>query len=225
MGAPGVADPGAAYVYEGTAWQLAGTLEAPDREPSFGASVDLSGNRAVVGAPLGSPFEGPSSDGNAFVYGFDGRAWSLTDRVAPESGPGRMAFSTGVSIQGRTVVAGAPQDGTVGPSSGVAYLFEVPFAVGIDDAPVAVANSVLSSPYPNPSTAEARFTLALQAPDYITVTVYDALGRAVGSLPSTKYTAGTHTLRLGSPTWPPGLYVVRVMGKTVAASRTFTRVQ
>jgi len=225
VGAPGIASSGAAYVFDGTAWRHSSTLSAPDGDPSFGASLDLSGNRAVVGAPLGPPFEGPSSDGTAFVFGFDGRAWSFTDRMASEPRSGRMAFGSGVSIQGRAVIVGEPGNGTVGPTAGAAYLFEVPFAVGIDDALVTDASSPLGLPTPNPSTTATQVTLTLHAPDHVTVTVYDALGRAVGLPVEAAYGVGTHTLRLNDPSLPPGLYVVRVIGETVSASRAFTRVR
>ncbi|MEO0557960.1 MAG: T9SS type A sorting domain-containing protein [Bacteroidota bacterium] len=222
VGAPGPVE-GQAYVFEGTDWQLSHTLTAPSAETSFGSAVALDGNRAVLGAPQGS--DGPESEGTAYVYGFDGEAWSITQRIVTEDPVTGKGFGETVFIQGRSVAAAAPQNSRIGPTAGAVYLYEVPFAVGIDDAPLAVASSTLSPPRPNPSTRATQFMLTLQAPDNVTVIVYDALGRTVSAPVVTAYAAGTHTLRLEDPDLPAGLYIVRVSGATVSTSRAFTRIR
>ena len=101
------------FVGDGMTWTQAGTkLTAADEIGSgrLGASVALSapGGVAVVGAP--------SDDGSAgavSVYARSADTWTpLGARIVPsdESGTGRFGSAVAVSGDGRTLVAGAPDD-------------------------------------------------------------------------------------------------------------------
>jgi FG-GAP repeat len=140
VGVGGQGDAGAAYVFvkpKAAEWKNANQtaeLTASDRNPGndrLGASVAISGNTIVAGAPNHST--GSTSDqfeaGAAYVYVKPKASeWTnaqQTAELAATDGPG--AFGTSVAVSGTTVVAGAPSRETCAHSGqGVAYAFSEP---------------------------------------------------------------------------------------------------
>ncbi len=99
-----------AYVFarSGSTWALAQMLSYPINE-LFGTSVAISGDTAVVGAPLGWAAN-VSLAGSAEVFvrsssGWDWQATLLADTLYTGAG-------TSVAISGDTVIFGAPWDAT-----------------------------------------------------------------------------------------------------------------
>ena len=90
----------------------------------FGASVDVQGDRAVVGAQQ----EGPLFEGAVHVLERRGNRWVLADALVPSTdpAPGSVAarFGNAVALDGDTVLIGCRGDSLSGPStSGAAYVF------------------------------------------------------------------------------------------------------
>lgn len=120
VGAPGTASSGGAvgiaYVYErdGAAWDRVAVLTSPtpDTDGVFGASVALSGGRALVGAR-----SGPSGDGGSATV-FDGIAWTQAATL-PSPGAGN-SFGSGVALDGGRALVGARIDAD---SLGRAFLY------------------------------------------------------------------------------------------------------
>jgi hypothetical protein len=83
----------------------------------------------------------------------------------------------------------------------------------------------LSEAAPNPSRGRARFTLALPAPERVTVAVYDGLGRRVALLHDGPMEAGTYALAFDGTGLPGGVYVVRAAGETASATHRLTLVR
>ncbi len=87
----------------------------------FGASVSLSGNTALIGAPY-KPV-GFSSLGSASVYVKSSGDWILQAELSPDDAGWQDEFGQSVSIDGDRFVAGAPGDDDGGDGSGSAYVF------------------------------------------------------------------------------------------------------
>jgi len=120
VGAPGVDGAGAAFVYRrlgAGGWTLAARLTAdPSVElDQFGASVAISGNTVIVGAPAAcapdKTFQGACLDGLAYVYHRPETGWAdmtqtgrLTD-VPPFDGSGGT-FGRSVSLSGNVCLVG-----------------------------------------------------------------------------------------------------------------------
>lgn len=99
---------GAAYVFfrGGSGWVQQGkllpnTIAAGDR---FGTSVDVQGDRAVVGAPLKDT--NGTDNGNIYIYSRSGGTWSLSGSL-PGAGAGHR-FGQGVAVFGTRVLGGSP---------------------------------------------------------------------------------------------------------------------
>jgi len=130
VGAPGNDDPvaaaGAAYVYRynGVDWVQETKLLPPGglHHEYFGISVDMAGDRIVVGAH----FDGGNGAqaGSAHVYQFDGLDWvHQAELFAADGAPGDY-LGMSIACDSSTVMVGAPRDGDNGIYSGSAYVFD-----------------------------------------------------------------------------------------------------
>lgn len=104
---------GQAYVYArtGTTWNPEAVLvdkALGESQDFFGASVAVSGDIAVIGAPL-KGVKGRAWQGQAYVYVRSGTGWSQ-DAVLVDSAAGTAEdfFSTSVALSGKTILIGAP---------------------------------------------------------------------------------------------------------------------
>ena len=116
---------GAVHVFEreGTeSWDFVDTLLAADGVPFdwFGASVSLSGDRILTGARRNS-HSGFSGAGAAYVFEFDGSAWSQVAKLVASNPGGQDWFGTDVALFDERALVGSPFAGAGRP--GFAYLF------------------------------------------------------------------------------------------------------
>jgi hypothetical protein len=91
----------------------------------YGEAVAISGNTAVVGAPLKN--EGGHSTGAAYVFVYDEQeGWGEGEKLLPaEHVEAGAEFGKAVAISGDTAVVGAPQETEGGETgAGAAYVFQ-----------------------------------------------------------------------------------------------------
>ncbi|MFM9997032.1 MAG: FG-GAP repeat protein [Phycisphaerales bacterium] len=119
----GGANAGAVYVYrrEPSGWVLESKLLADDAGPDnyLGASLDMSGDRLIAGAPGvgGKP-------GSTYVFLREGSSWTQEARlVAPDPEP-NARFGTSVGMGTNRCVVGAFWRDAAGTDSGSAYVFK-----------------------------------------------------------------------------------------------------
>ena len=89
----------------------------------FGASVALSRDLAVVGAP--GDDEIGSNAGAAYVYAFDGAGWTYLAKLIPQDGNVGDRFGESVAIGGNRVIVGSPYAVHEATRPGAAYVFAV----------------------------------------------------------------------------------------------------
>jgi|GEM_PF-6168222 len=77
---------------------------------------------------------------------------------------------------------------------------------------------------PNPTSGAASVRFALPSSEAVTVTVYDALGRAVSTVYDGVAPSGSTSVSVPS-SLPPGVYVVRIVGSSSSSSARFTVVR
>jgi len=118
-------DSGSAYVFvrSGGVWTQQQKLTASDAATNdwFGFAVSVSGNKAVVGAPLDD--DAGSSSGSAYVFVRSGGVWTQQQKLTASDAAANDQFGQLVSLTGDTVAIGTPADDAAGPFSGSAYLF------------------------------------------------------------------------------------------------------
>jgi len=123
----GFSQAGAAYVFfrAGSTWTQQAWLKAPDPAAGelMGATVGLSGDTAVIGAPYDDTVAGMNA-GSAHVFVRSEGNWTHQALLVSTHGAPQDLFGYSVSVLDNTVVAGAPFDRHVaGPSAGSACAF------------------------------------------------------------------------------------------------------
>jgi hypothetical protein len=121
-------DQGSAYVFtnSGGVWTEQKTLVATNGAAmdAFGGSVSLSGNTALIGAPLHKS-GGLDKQGAAYVFVGGGMVWDEQKELVASNGAAFDEFGGSVSLSGDTALVGAAlHDSTPGAlDQGAAYFF------------------------------------------------------------------------------------------------------
>ena len=118
-------DSGSAYVfrYDGTSWVEEAKLLASDGAPldKFGWSVSMDENLIIVGAKWNDVNDIDS--GAAYIYRYDGTAWTQEAKIAPADGGLDDHFGYSVAIEGANAIIGTTWDGDNGFKAGAAYAY------------------------------------------------------------------------------------------------------
>ncbi|MEA1895336.1 MAG: FG-GAP repeat protein, partial [Euryarchaeota archaeon] len=116
---------GSAYIFkrDGTAWAQEAKITANDGAAydCFGASVAISGDRAIAGA--WEDDDDGAGSGSAYIFKRDGTAWAQEAKITANDGAAHDRFGASVAISGDCAVVGAWRGGDGGPWSGSAYIF------------------------------------------------------------------------------------------------------
>ena len=118
---------GAAYVFSrsGASWSQQTELTAADAAGSatFGRSVALSGDTALIGAPQ-MVVDTKSFAGAAYVFDGSGASWSPQPELTASDAADNDGFGYSLALSGDTALIGAPGKAVSGNhSAGAAYLF------------------------------------------------------------------------------------------------------
>ena len=126
---------GSAYVFVRTngVWSQKGKLLGADvdRGDEFGASVSISGNAAVVGAPLDS--DPTISAGSAYLFALAGGEWTEQAKILAQDGAWTDHFGSAVALDCATLVISSPDNDESGPNAGAAYVFRTGRARCVDE--------------------------------------------------------------------------------------------
>ena len=119
-------DTGSAYVFTrtGITWTQQAELLGSDSAPgdSFGASVSLVGDTALVGAP--NDDDNGDYSGSVFVFTRTGTTWTQQAKLLASDGTHWAWFGCHLSLDGDTALIGAADDYKPhGAGSGSAYIF------------------------------------------------------------------------------------------------------
>lgn len=115
---------GVAYIFNRSglnAWDAGVKIVASDGAPNdaFGHSVAISGDYAVVGAPIEN-----SGTGAAYVYLRTGlNTWDAGVKIVASDPQGSDNFGQSVSISGDYIIVGANAEDAGGSNAGAAYIF------------------------------------------------------------------------------------------------------
>ncbi|MCX6663302.1 MAG: FG-GAP repeat protein [Euryarchaeota archaeon] len=116
---------GSVYVFTrtGTTWTQQAKLLAADGAAgaSFGYSVSLSGDTALIGAT--NDDDNGDQSGSAYVFTRTGTTWTQQQKLLDSNGAEFDQFGWSVSLSGDTALIGAMNDDDNGNYSGSAYVF------------------------------------------------------------------------------------------------------
>ena len=250
-------DSGSAYVYERQqdgSWLEVLKLTASDGAAfqDFGASVSLSGDRALVGAFIGDDLGGYT--GSAYVYEnliipiellsfdaiVDGQSVSLNWETGSETNNagfevqmlqgeswGALGFVEGHGTTTETQQYSYSLD--LLPGSYTFRLKQIDYdgqfeLFGNVEATVDTPGThLLSEVYPDPFNPQVQFTLTVGRAQQVRIEVFNTLGRRAAVLHKGPLPGGgTHRFTFDADSLPSGVYLLRVTGETFAATRTMT---
>ena len=93
-----------------------------DEQDRFGWSLDLEGDRMVVGARTGGP--GTSTGGTAYYFELVAGEWIERQKFTETGGGGGHSFGDAVELAGDTLIIGdGAHPGAAGGNAGAAYVF------------------------------------------------------------------------------------------------------
>ncbi len=117
---------GSAYIFsqEGDTWKQVAKLRADDgnSDDSFGKSVSISGDYAIVGAYRA--FSGVFENGSAYIFKQNNGIWQQVAVLNSTGCTRKGSFGESVSISGDYAVVGMKYDDTNGRGAGSAYIFK-----------------------------------------------------------------------------------------------------
>jgi hypothetical protein len=139
-------DHGSSYVfrYDGSDWVEEGKLRASDgaADDSFGRSVAVSGDTALVGA--NGDDDNGSRSGSAYVFRYDGIDWVEEAKLTASDGAADDSFGRSVAVSGDTALVGANGDDDNGSRSGSAYVFRYDGIDWVEEAKLTASDAAAS---------------------------------------------------------------------------------
>ncbi len=87
----------------------------------FGQSVAIDGTVAIIGADEDD--DGGTNAGAAYIYEWDGSAWSESQKLTASDAAAEDRFGRFVAVDGEVIVVSAPKDDDDGANSGAVYVF------------------------------------------------------------------------------------------------------
>ena len=121
----GGSNSGSVYVFRdgGVSWSQEAKLTASDAGAGdlFGEAVDMRGDVLLVGATLSDA--AGSNAGSAYVFRYDGMAWSEEAQLLASDAGGGDRFGRAVATCADVAIIGAFRDDDLGTNAGAAYVF------------------------------------------------------------------------------------------------------
>ncbi len=105
-------------------WIEVQKLTASDGSPldNFGSSVNLSGNKAIIGSPATFNQNKP---GSAYIFDLIGNEWVESQKLTASNGRVKDFFGFSTSLSGERALIGAHNNGENGTDIGSAYIFDL----------------------------------------------------------------------------------------------------
>ena len=179
---------GSAYIFvrTGNSWSQQAKLTASDAAAgdSFGESVSISGDTALVGALYDD--DGGDGSGSTYVFVRTGNSWSQQAKLTASDGAAHDLFGFSVSISGDTALVGALYDDDGGDDRGSAYVFAT-----APDLQVAKSNNTSDS-----VTLDASFNWTVEVSNAGLLAAIFTNGETIlrDTLPNTGATYGTPSI-------------------------------
>ncbi|MCI0449550.1 MAG: aryl-sulfate sulfotransferase [Chlorobi bacterium] len=155
-------------------------------------------NPAIFGPAMG--FAQRLSNGNTLI------SWGAANPTITEVTPdGKIALE--MSLPQGIFTYRAFKDNWSGPQT---------IGPGTNDIPL---NYSLSQNYPNPFNPSTRIKFGLPYSSFVSIKLYDILGREVATIVNTDFIAGFHTAQFNSSGFPSGVYFYTIIARDFKESK------
>jgi len=208
---------GSAYIFrrDGVNWIEEKKLIASDGalDALFGYSVSISRDYVIVGA------YGDDGNGSAYIFRRDGANWIEEQKLLASDGALGDQFGYSTSISGDYTIVSAPKDNL---ESGSAYIYSN-FIVGMADEQSKSPNTYrLYQNYPNPFNPSTKIKYQIPELSFVTLKVYDVLGRAVTTLINEAKQIGSYEVEFSTSELSSGIYFYRIQAGDFVRTKKMT---
>ncbi len=184
-----ISNSGSAYIYNynGSNWIEQQKIVASDRHSSdiFGMSVDISGNRAIIGAEFNDyDIEGlnyASNAGAAYLFYFNGSQWKQREKIVSADREEDDRFGYDVALSNELAIVGAPyEDHDESGNNTISYAGSAYFFRYAKRIP---GGNTLAQPFDSAGVA-VQFSTGNSAEIQLAVHGFEEKPNIVGSLPT-----------------------------------------
>ncbi|MBI5727632.1 MAG: T9SS type A sorting domain-containing protein, partial [Ignavibacteriales bacterium] len=148
------------------------------------------------------------------------RAYIFTSGVpGTEPGSPTIGPATGTSTDLTSIVRVAMRQGsaTLAPTlniDGIQVFRTWGSLVGVSNISTVAENFSLSQNYPNPFNPSTKINFSIPERSFVTMKVYDMLGKEVMTLVNSNYSAGTYAVDMNAASLSTGIYMYSIEART-----------
>lgn len=217
---------GAAYVFkkEMNEWKFEEELTSSDPRESenFGASVSIYNNRVIIGAKNRTDTldteNVKENFGAAYLFEYANENWNEVDLMTAQDKESGDQFGTSVAISEHFVMAGSPYNDyslngmnfieDAGGAYIIQYKEKTTTSIGNNEGLLTDFN--LFQNYPNPFNPSTRINYQIKENNFVTLKVFDSIGREVSTLINKEQPAGNYNIEFSAANLASGVYYYRL---------------
>ena len=216
---------GSAYIFElgVTSWNQKQKIVALDRSEnsgSFGQSVSISGNTAIIGVP-GECY----GNGAAYIFSRNAISWVQEEKLLAPVRAGLDYFGYSVAVSDNKCIVGAywetedENEENLLWDAGSAYIFTQNYdSTSIFDLDIPAEFGILNA-YPNPFNPKTVIRLHYAESCHSVINIYNVQGILVEQLFNGPIEAGTYELTWDASDMPSGVYIVKMVAESFIGSK------
>jgi hypothetical protein len=130
-----------------------------------------------------------------------------------------ISIEDGTKLETETISLSLQAAGPEAPSQPASVAASMIAAEDDRPSPMIPLNFEMNQNYPNPFNPATTFEFALPKASFVSLKVYDMLGREVATVASHDLTAGLHRVRWNAGSLPSGMYVYRLSAGEFVAQK------
>jgi len=202
--------------------KLTGRDSLPGGRDGYSVSLSSDGNIAIVGEEHDDHYTNsifPYAAGAAVVYLRSAGIWTeVGDRLEGIGmvGNASQGWSVAISGNGSTLMIGGPRDNS---SAGAVWVFIDTTSTAVIRQSIVRYSYQLSANYPNPFNPATNIRYSIPKESYVSIIIYDILGREVARLVQEVKLRGEYTVAWDATKVTSGVYYYRLVSGNYMQTR------
>ena len=148
------------------------------------------------------------------TFGISENIWSEDQILTTTDLATRNTFGISIALSHGTALIGASVDSESERGTGSAFLVELDVSTGVDSASDRISGTAhngltIQNAYPNPFSDSTTLSFHTRDPLWVTLTIYDVLGREIAVIFDQFVTPGTHRVEFNSQNLRNGRYIAQ----------------
>jgi hypothetical protein len=197
----GYIGPGSVYIYEKTSDSLKFIQKIFSGEEydydSFGYPIKVRGDTLLIGSPSDTTFD--EITGTAYLFTNKDGFWEKQKKFNPSDYENANEYGISLDFNNRSFLIGAPSAIVDRDLIGKAYLYnDIPVNINETFCSEGPTEFILFQNYPNPFNPTTSIEYRVGSTEYVTLKVYDLLGREVAVLVNEEKPAGEYKVEFSA---------------------------